>query len=169
MEMMGCERLEAFYDSEATARAREMHLEDIIVLLPWIARVDAFQHWIYTHPGHSREERKAEWLRLDACFGDEIDWSDRPQWREVSWIRQLHFFCVPLYYIEYGIAQLGALQLWVNFLENPSKTVREYRHGLSFGGSRPLPELFSAAGIQFSFDENTVGPLAAKVEKALHA
>ena len=154
-------------DPDAADRAKRMHLEDVIILLPWIARIDAFQHWLYTHPGHTRDERIAEWMRLEERFGDDLDWSEMPDWRKYGWMRQLHLFTVPLYYIEYGIAQLGALQLWVKFLENPGKAVDGYRAGLSLGGSRPLPDLFEAAGIKFSFDEATVAPLAEKAQKAL--
>jgi oligoendopeptidase F len=159
MEMMGCERLAAFYDPESAQRAREMHLEDTVVLLPWIARVDAFQHWVYMHPGHTRRERADAWLDLDRRFGDDLDWADLPEWRECSWIAKLHLFCVPLYYIEYGIAQIGALQLWRRFLDDPGEAVDCYRLGLSLGNTRTLPELFEATGIRFVFDSGTMRPL----------
>lgn len=169
MEVMACERLESFYTDADAARARAMHLEDIIVILPWIARVDAFQHWLYTHPGHTRAEREAEWLRMDAQFGDDLDWEDLEVWRRCAWVRQLHFFCVPLYYIEYGIAQLGALQLWQRFRADAEGTVAEYRKALALGYTRPLPDLFGAAGLRFAFDEGVVGPLVREVRDALRA
>src|SRR5690606_19887323 len=142
MEMMACEQLESFYSADDAARSRESHLEDTIMLLPWIMRVDAFQHWLYKNPGHTRHQRAEQWLALEARLGDELEWPELPQWRECSWINKLHFFCVPLYYIEYGIAQLGALQLWVRFLADPADAVKQYRRGLALGNSRPLPELF---------------------------
>lgn len=167
MEMMACQRLEAFYSPADAMRARRAHLEEVLELLPWIARVDAFQHWIYTHPEHSRSERAQAWLALDARFGDDLEWSEWPEWRECSWIGKLHFFCVPLYYIEYGIAQLGALQLWKRYCNDATCAVEGYRRALALGGSRPLPELFGAAGLQFAFDESTVAPLAREVRAAL--
>lgn len=167
MEMMSCERLESFYDPESARRARQMHLEDVINVLPWIARIDAYQHFLYTNPDHTRQERESEWLKLDERFGDPLDWSVLPEWRAASWVRQLHIFEVPLYYIEYGIAQLGALQLWNAFLADPEGAVEKYRAALALGGSRPLPDLFSAAGLRFSFDAETIRPLATQVREAL--
>lgn len=169
MEMMACERLEAFYSSEQARRARREHLEEVLELLPWIARVDAFQHWLYTHPDHDRAQRARAWLELDERFGDELEWSELPEWRECSWMGKLHFFCVPLYYIEYGIAQLGALQLWEQFRKAPAEAVARYRSALALGGSRPLPELFRAAGLRFALDAETIAPLAARIQDALAA
>ena len=91
-----------------------MHLEGIVGVFPWIATVDAFQHWIYTHPGHAREERRNAWLGLMDRFGGDVDWSGFESARANLWHRQLHIFLHPFYYIEYGIAQLGALQVWAN-------------------------------------------------------
>ncbi|MGC8839867.1 MAG: M3 family oligoendopeptidase [Candidatus Sumerlaeaceae bacterium] len=167
MEMMSCERLQAFYTAQDATRARREHLEEVLELLPWIARVDTFQHWLYTHPEHTRTERAQAWLALDERFGDELEWSEYPEWRECSWIAKLHFFCVPLYYIEYGIAQLGALQLWQNFLSNDQVAIANYRTALALGGSRPLPELFRAAGLHFAFDAQTIAPLAKLVRTTL--
>jgi len=167
MEMMASEKLEAFYEPADAHRARRQHLEEVLELLPWIARVDAFQHWIYTHPHHTRQERAQMWLRLDERFGDELQWEEFPEWRECSWIAKLHFFCVPLYYIEYGIAQLGALQLWRNFREDASRAVRKYREALSLGGSRPLPELFRAGELEFAFDAPALRPLSAYIASVL--
>lgn len=168
MEMMACERLTSFYNEEDAARARESHLEDIIMLLPWIMRVDAMQHWLYTNPGHSRAERAEQWRALEVRFGDELEWPELGEWRDCSWINKLHFFCVPLYYIEYGIAQLGALQLWVNYKKDAARTVQEYRRGLALGNSRPLPELFETAGLSFDFSEDMLRPLAAELARNLN-
>lgn len=168
MEMMACEHLDAFYSEPDAARAREMHLEDIIYILPWIARVDAMQHWIYTNPNHTREERAAQWVALEKRFNHETDWSDHPEWKECSWIAQLHFFTVPLYYIEYGIAQLGALQLWANYRRNPVLAVNQYRKALALGNSRPLPELFAAAGLNFAFDKEIIAPLMDELNTELN-
>ncbi len=167
MEMMACEKLESFYNESDAQRARESHLEDIIMLLPWIMRVDAYQHWLYKNPGHTRQQRAEKWLELEKRFADELDWPELPEIRECSWMTKLHFFCVPLYYIEYGIAQLGALQLWVRYLADASDAVRRYREGLALGNSRPLPELFETAGLRFAFDEEMLRPLATELENQL--
>jgi oligoendopeptidase F len=170
MEMMAMEHLEAFYEGEDAQRARRMHLEQVVTLLPWIARVDAFQHWLYKNPSHSREERAAQWLALDERFGEALDWPEEFQsWRRVSWVSKLHFFRVPLYYIEYGIAQLGALQLWANYKKNRGEAVAAYRRGLSLGGSRPLPELFGASGLRLAMTSDVIAPLMESVEKSLRS
>jgi oligoendopeptidase F len=147
-----------------------MHLEQVVTLLPWIARVDAFQHWLYKNPSHSREERAAQWLALDERFGEALDWPEEFQsWRRVSWVSKLHFFRVPLYYIEYGIAQLGALQLWANYKKNRGEAVAAYRRGLSLGGSRPLPELFGASGLRLAMTSDVIAPLMESVKKSLRS
>jgi oligoendopeptidase F len=170
MEMMAAEHLERFYTPEDAARARRTHLESVINLIPWIARVDAFQHWIYCNPGHSREERRAQWIALDQRFGEDLAWpKEFEDWRAVSWVSKLHFFRVPLYYVEYGIAQLGALQLWQNYRRNPAGAVADYRQGLSLGGSRPLPELFSAAGLRLTLTADGIAPLVSDIEAVLAA
>ncbi len=170
MEMMAAEHLETFYSPEDAQRARRSHLEQVISLMPWIARVDAFQHWIYRHPGHSREERRAQWMALDLRFGEMLDWpGEFADWRAVNWVAKLHFFRVPLYYIEYGIAQLGALQLWRNYRRDPAEAVRGYRRGLTLGGGKPLPELFRAAGLSLTLDSKGIEPLVADVESVLTA
>lgn len=167
MEMMACECLSVFYSPEDAQRARTMHLEEVLEILPWIARVDAFQHWLYRNPKHTRQERAAMWLELERRFGDELEWSELPEWRECSWIGKLHFFCVPLYYIEYAIAQIGALQLWERFRGQREQAIEGYRSALRLGGARPLPELFETAGSRFAFDEATVAPLAQQVAVAI--
>src|SRR6266404_4444203 len=159
MELLGNEFIEMFYAPEDTRRARRDHLEGIIEIFPWIATVDAFQHWIYTHSGHTRGERTAAWLALMERFGGEVDWEGWEQARANLWHRQLHIFLHPFYYVEYGIAQLGALQVWANSKRDKSKALDDYKQALALGGSRPLPELFSAAGCKFEFDQGTMKPL----------
>jgi oligoendopeptidase F len=134
-------------------------LEGIIRFFPWMATIDSFQHWIYTNPGHTREQRKAQWLYLLNRFGSKVDWSGLEHVRESMWQRQLHLFHAPFYYIEYGIAQLGALQLWMKSKEDPQRALSNYRAALALGGTRPLPELFKAAGIAFNFSARTLRPL----------
>ncbi|MHC4447955.1 MAG: M3 family oligoendopeptidase, partial [Planctomycetota bacterium] len=137
MELFAFPYLVEFYDEAEAARARRQRLEQISTLLPWIATIDAFQHWLYAHPDHSREQRAAYWIELDERFGPAVSWAGLERYREISWQRQGHLFGVPFYYIEYGIAQLGALQLWLQFKQDREMAIEHYRRALSLGGSRP--------------------------------
>jgi oligoendopeptidase F len=159
MELLGSEFFGEFYPDAEANRARKTHLEGIIGFFPWMATVDAFQHWIYTHPGHTRAERKAAYLQLMDRFGGDVDWTGHEEARAYSWHRQLHIFIHPFYYVEYGIAQLGALQVWANSRRDKVKALGDYKKALALGGSRPLPELFAAAGCKFQFDAATIKPL----------
>jgi oligoendopeptidase F len=167
MELLGADHLDVFYNSADHARAKRVHLEEVIRILPWIATIDSFQHWLYTNPGHSRQQRTAEWTRLMDRFGSKVDWSGFEEIRASRWLWQLHLFHVPFYYIEYGIAQLGALQLWMKARQDPQQALNNYRAGLRLGGTKPLPELFSAAGIQFDFSEKTLRPLMGAIGEEL--
>ncbi len=159
MELLGARRLDPFYGQADAERSNRKLLEGIVLVLPWIATVDAFQHWIYSHPDHTREERKAAWRGLLDRFGGSIDWSGHEDARDHSWHRQLHIFLYPFYYIEYGIAQLGALQIWQRSFTDRPGAVANYRKALGLGGSRPLPELFAAAGIKFDFSDRLIASL----------
>jgi oligoendopeptidase F len=167
MELLGNEFLEAFYPVPEANRARRDHLEGIISIFPWIATIDAFQHWIYTQPNSTRAERSAAWLSLMDRFGGEVDWRGYESARAHLWHRQLHLFLHPFYYVEYGLAQLGALQVWVNAKRNRVQALRDYKRGLALGGSRPLPELFAAAGCRFDFSRSAVKPLIHRVREEL--
>ena len=167
MELLGNEFLEEFYPATEANRARKTHLEGIIGFFPWMATVDAFQHWIYTHANHSRAERKAAYLQLMDRFGGDVDWSGHEDARAFSWQRQLHIFLHPFYYVEYGIAQLGALQVWANSKADKAKALGDYKKSLALGGSRPLPELFQAAGCQFEFSARTIRPLTQLLREEL--
>jgi oligoendopeptidase F len=159
------EHINVFYNDDDTKRSVREHLEDILEVLVWVANIDAFQHWIYENPKHTPEERKNAWIGFHKRFaGDTVNWSGLESTREYIWHRQLHIFEVPFYYIEYGIAQLGALQLWRQAKEDPQKALANYRNGLRLGGSRPLPELYKAAGIEFDFSERTIAPLVKAVK-----
>ena len=169
MELLADRYLSVFYTTEDEARSRVKHLEDIIFTLAWVATVDAFQHWIYEHPRHRADERRREWLAIRARFsGGVIDWTGLDEEQAFLWHWQLHIFEVPFYYIEYGIAQLGALQLWLNGGNDWEKTLRQYREGLRLGGSRSLPELFEAAGLRFDFSEEMIAPMIEEVQKELN-
>jgi oligoendopeptidase F len=167
MELLGNEFIEEFYSAADSKRARRVHLEGIVGVFPWIATVDAFQHWIYTHPNHMRDERRKAWLELMNRFGGDADWSGFENARANLWHRQLHIFLHPFYYIEYGIAQLGALQVWANSKRDKAKALDDYKKSLALGGSRPLPELFSAAGCKFEFSAKTIQPLAKLLREEL--
>ncbi len=167
MELLSFPYLGEFYDEAQAARAKRERLEDLSALLPWVATIDAFQHWIYTHPEHSRDERTAHWLELDERFGAAVSWDGLEHYRQMSWQRQGHLFGVPFYYIEYGIAQLGALQLWLGFKADRARAIENYRRALRLGGSRPLPELFEAAELTFDFGPDTVKRLMDDVQREL--
>jgi oligoendopeptidase F len=167
MELLGGPHLDQFYSDDDAARARRTHLENILSILSWIATVDAFQHWIYTHKGHSRAERTAAWNDLILRFGGDVDWTGFEDARAALWHRQLHLFIHAFYYIEYGIAQLGALQIWANSRKNQPEALKKYKEALALGGSRPLPELFKAAGCKFDFSRKTLAPLVELVQAEL--
>jgi oligoendopeptidase F len=169
MELLGARDLERFYTPEDANRSYRQLLEGIVLILPWIATVDAFQHWIYSHPSQTRDDRRGAWTALLERFGGKIDWSGYEETRAHSWHRQLHIFLYPFYYIEYGIAQLGALQIWQRALTDRAGAVAAYRHALALGGARPLPELFHAAGIRFDFSEETLEPLMSAIRAELAA
>jgi oligoendopeptidase F len=167
MELLAMDHFDVFYDGDDLARAKRKQLEGILKLFPWAATIDAFQHWLYTHPQHTADERRAYWLELQERFGGGVDYTGHESALAFAWHRQLHIFEVPFYYIEYAIAQLGALQVWQNAKRDRAEAVRAYRHALGLGGSRPLPELFAAAGIRFDFSEDTLAPLIDAVRAAL--
>ena len=170
MELLGGEHLEVFYGREEDfKRSRRQHLEGIVDILAWIAQVDAFQHWIYTHPGHTSAQRRDQWVALNQRFGGIEDWSGFEEALRCGWHRQLHIFELPFYYIEYAIAQLGALQVWLNSKKDFKGAVNDYWAALQLGGSRPLPELFHRAGAAFDFGPATLKPLMERVEEELEA
>ena len=169
MELLGARDLGEFYGADDANRSYRQLLEGIVLILPWIATVDAFQHWIYTHPGHSRDDRRTAWSALLDRFGGIVDWSGLEDARASSWHRQLHIFLYPFYYIEYGIAQLGALGIWRRTLTDRPGAVSAYKRALALGGSRPLPALFESAGVPFAFQATTIAPLMDAVRQELDA
>jgi oligoendopeptidase F len=153
MELFSMNHWEAFFDNaEALQRAKEHQLERVITIFPWIATIDKFQHWVYEHPNHTIEERTATWMAILEEFSIKtIDVNGLETFRQNSWQRQLHLFEVPFYYIEYGIAQLGAIGMWMQYRQNPEQALQHYMNALSLGGTRTLPELYKAAGLKFDF------------------
>jgi oligoendopeptidase F len=157
-----------FYGPEEVRRSRTSHLQGVLFVLAHIATVDAFQHWIYTSDeGLDREARDRQWLALCERFKPGVDWTGLADERAARWLAQPHFFTHPFYYVEYGIAQLGALQVWRNSLSDPAAAVAAYREGLALGASRSLPELYAAAGARLVFDVAPVGELVELVEEHL--
>lgn len=170
MELMTSRLWDEFYSGKDHKRARREHLEDIILFFPWCAIIDKFQHWIYTNPEHSPAERDEEFLRLLDDLGANtgvVDWSGLIHYRKNMWQAQLHIFEVPFYYIEYGIAQLGALQVYRNFARDPQKGLDDYVRGLKLGSSRPLPEVWREMNIRFDFSAEMIGELMEFVLKEL--
>ncbi len=168
MELITMNKWNHFYSEADHKRAQKEHLEDIIRIMPWIAQVDEFQHWLYENYDHSRTDRKEKWISLSKEYGTGLtDWSDFEDLLETSWQRQLHIFEVPFYYIEYGIAQLGALGVWQNFLNNGKKAVEDYKNALRLAYTRPIPEIYATANVKFDLSEKRISQLMRFVEEQL--
>lgn len=168
MELLASPFLDVFYPEEADRRrSLEEHLYGIVRLLCWVATIDAFQHWVYTHPGHSRAERHKAWVEIFQRFSGLEDWSGYEEVLEHEWHRQLHLFLAPFYYIEYGIAQLGALRLWGKAQEDRKRAIEKYIEALKLGGGKPLPELFSTAELPFDFGPDSLSQAAKTIYRAL--
>lgn len=147
-----------FYSAEDAGRARLSHLQTVMVLLPWIAAIDAFQHWVYRHPEEAADPEAARdhWAELIDRYLPFVDWSGLEEEKRNDWHRVVHVFAFPLYYIEYAIAQLGALQVWAGSRNDQAGAVQRYRQALSLGATASLPNLYRTAGVRFAFDEATV-------------
>jgi oligoendopeptidase F len=158
-----------YYSDDDQRRSRAEHLEGIVMFFPHCASVDAFQHWMYIDAaGRDRNARDAKWLELRTRFeGSSVDWSGLDSERIARWYQQPHFFSSPFYYIEYGIAQLGALQVWRNSLKDPDEAVRRYREALALGATQTLPELFNAAGARLIFDSAGMRELIGLLEEEI--
>lgn len=167
MELLGLEQLEEVYGPRDAERARKSHLERVLRLLPWIASIDAFQHWLYSHPEHSREERVQSWLEIRGRLGPDLDYSGLEDAQQYQWAGQLHLYSHPLYYVEYAIAQIASLQVWLNYRRDPKAAIEAYRDGLALGGSRPLPSLFEAAGARFDLSAELLTDLVGEIESLL--
>jgi oligoendopeptidase F len=153
MELITMDAWDVFYsDSSDLKRAKRDQLEKVVIGLAWIATVDQFQHWLYEHPGHSLAERESAWLRISARFEPQIiDWSGYEFIRSITWQKQLHIFEVPFYYIEYGMAQLGAVAMWREFRRNPEQAITNYEAALKLGYTHPIGAIFDKAGVKFDF------------------
>ncbi len=169
MELMSMDYWDVFFDNEDDLRrAKEHQLERVVTIFPWIATIDKFQHWVYENPTHSLEERAETWRSIANEFTPiNLDVSGLEEYRKYGWQRQLHLFEVPFYYIEYGIAQLGAIGLWKQFKENKEQAINNYMAALELGGTRTLPELYEAAGLQFNFSPDYISELMLFVHEEL--
>lgn len=169
MELLSMDEWGEFYtDKKDLNRAIEEQLETVIKLLPWIAQIDEFQHWLYVNDTHTRMERTEKWVSLSKSYGTGLtDWTGYEDVQANAWQRQLHIFEVPFYYIEYGIAQLGALGVWKNSLENKSKAIQDYKNALKLAYTRSIPKIYETANIKFDFTEKYIKQLAEFIENKL--
>ncbi len=161
MELFSMDSWDSFFDNkEDLQRAKEHQLERVITIFPWIAIIDKFQHWVYENPTHTNEERSTMWLSILNEFKDDtIDYSGLEMFRGNTWQRQLHLFEVPFYYIEYGIAQLGAIGMWMQFKKDKNLAIENYCNALSLGGTKTLPALYEEAGLSFDFSPSKIKEL----------
>ncbi len=175
MELLAAPYLPAeeggFYDRAETSRARVEHLESDILFWPYMAIVDGFQHWVYEHPEQAANPDKCDeaWGELWRRFRPGVDWSGFEEEMKTGWHRKLHIHTDPFYYVEYGLAQLGAVQVWANALNDQAAAVAAYRRALALGGTRPLPELYAAAGARFAFDAETLGKAVRLMEETIES
>lgn len=169
MELLTMDHWDVFFENkEDLQRAKIWQLEGLLQLLPWVGTVDKFQHWVYTHPKHTREERKAAWMEIFNQFSASVvDRSELEQYTAYSWHRQLHIFEVPFYYVEYGMAQLGAIAIWRRYREEKRAAVEGYIKALKLGYTCTIGEIYQAAGIEFNFSREYVSGLAAFVQEEL--
>jgi oligoendopeptidase F len=153
MELFTMNHWQSFFDHEDDLkRAKEHQLERTITIFPWIAIIDKFQHWVYENPNHTIEERTQHWTAILKEFStDCIDYTGLDLYRAIGWQKQLHLFEVPFYYIEYGIAQLGAIGMWMQYQKNPTQALENYMNALALGGTKTLPVLYKTAGLTFNF------------------
>ena len=169
MELLSMGQWDVFFPKEEDLkRAKFYQLEYVLKVLPWIAIIDKFQHWLYTHPGHSKEERKVEWKRIFREFNSGlVDHSGLDHYLDHLWHKQLHIFEVPFYYIEYGLAQLGAIAIWKRFMQHPEQAMADYIAALQLGYSKPIKEIYARAGIAFDFSPTYVSDIVSFVKGEL--
>jgi oligoendopeptidase F len=171
MELMSMEHWDIFYTNpNDLQRAKAEELERVLTILPWIATIDKFQHWLYTNAGHTITQREQAWQAILQEFAvPNIDYSGYENYRLNFWQKQLHLFEVPFYYIEYGIAQLGAIGVWQQFKTNPKEAIENYTNALSLGYTKDLKTLYQTAGIAFDFSAQKVAALSSFVNHEMEA
>lgn len=170
MELISMDNWDVYFENEEELkRAKRDQLIDVLKTLPWVAVVDQFQHWLYTNPDHTDAQRTDAWKQIFERFGGGfIDWSEYPEAEANLWQKQLHIFEVPFYYIEYGMAQLGAIAVWKNYKENPQKGLQQYLDALKLGYTKTIKEIYETAGIKFDFSASYVKELAEFVKDELY-
>ncbi len=169
MELISMDQWQIFFPNEAELkRAKRDQLEDIIETLPWVATIDKFQHWVYENPNHSLEDRKANWNKTFDQFADTVtDWTGLQEAKDYMWQKQLHLYEVPFYYIEYGMAQLGAIAVWRSFRQDKQNGLQGYMNALKLGYMRTIPEIYKTAGIKFDFSSGYIKELMSFVKDEL--
>ncbi|MCS6795901.1 MAG: M3 family oligoendopeptidase [Raineya sp.] len=167
MELITLPFWDIFFKNEKDLkRAKKEHLEDILTVLPWIACVDKFQHWLYENPNHSIEQRKEAWISIYSEFSPQIvDWQGLEHFKAYHWQKQLHIYEVPFYYIEYGFAQLGAIAVWQNTQKDLQKGLNDYLNALALGYTKTIPEIYQTAGISFNFSAEYIKDLVSFVQQ----
>ena len=169
MELMSMDHWDVFFSNpEDLKRAKKEHLAQVMDTLPWVVTIDAFQHWVYLNPTHSVKERTQAWLEISGRFSSGlVDYSGYEHFRETAWQKQLHLYEVPFYYIEYGMAQLGAIAVWKNYRENPQATLEAYLNALALGHTAGIREVYETAGIRFDFSRENILRLMDFVQKEI--
>lgn len=161
MELLTMEHWDEYFENEDDLRrAKSNHLEKIISYYPWMAIIDHFQHWVYLNPTHTQEQREEKWLEILNNFSsNEVDHSGYEGAKALRWQAQLHVYQVPFYYIEYAIAQLGAIATWKQYKTDPKRALKNYKNALSLGYTKPIHEIYKAAEVEFDFSKNYVNEL----------
>lgn len=169
MELISMDAWDEFFkNNDDLLRAKEEQLKDSLKTLPWVATIDAFQHWIYTNPNHTIEERTKAWEHCFDRFGSNfVNWDGYEEFKQNLWQKQLHLFEVPFYYIEYAIAQLAAISIYKNYKENPVKAILEYIDALKLGYTKSIPEIYQTAGIKFDFSADYIRGLVEFMKEEL--
>jgi oligoendopeptidase F len=170
MELLAMDHWNVFFPKRhELLRARINQLENVLKVLPWIVAVDKFQHWLYLNPQHSRTERKENWLQiLQFCSSSVVNFTNLNRYQEFLWHKQLHIFEAPFYYIEYAIAQLGAIAIWKQYRQNPERAIHNYMTAMKIGNTRPIKEVYQAAGIEFRFDRAYISELSNFALQEIH-
>ncbi|GAB2531729.1 M3 family oligoendopeptidase [Rufibacter soli] len=169
MELLTIDHWDIFFpNQEDLVRAKRQHLESVLETFPWVATIDKFQHWVYENPAHTVEERHQNWVRIFEEFNQqEVDWSGLDYLKPYIWQKQLHLYEVPFYYIEYAMAQLGAVAVWKRYKSDPTAALEGYKKALSLGYTVTIGEIYEAAGIRFDFSSAYIQTLVDFVKEEL--
>ncbi|MBD2716319.1 M3 family oligoendopeptidase [Microvirga sp. STR05] len=162
MELMSMDHWDVFFtDADELRRAKKTHLESVLETFPWVATIDKFQHWVYENPEHTEEQRHQQWQQIFDEFNQRtVSWKGLEGFKPYLWQKQLHLYEVPFYYIEYAMAQLGAIAVWRNYRQNPQEGLAAYKRALALGYTAPIGDIYAAAGIRFDFSTSYLRTLA---------